>query len=58
MNEALNAKLSEFFGQYAFNRKGPLSVALHITRYAIENGLPIDAEKLKTVSKGQVKGLK
>ena len=57
MNEALYTKLSDFFGQYAFNRKGPLSVALHITRYAIENGLPIDAEKLKTVSKGQVKGL-
>ena len=37
--------------------KGPLCVALIVTRYAQERGLPLDPEKLVTKSGGQVRGL-
>ncbi len=37
--------------------KGKLSVALHITRLAIEKGLPIDSKELITEGKGQLKGI-
>lgn len=57
MNEFLNLRLAEFYDTHNFAGKGSLSVALHVTRYAIEYGLPIDAQLLKTGKKGQVKGL-
>lgn len=57
MNESLNLKLSEFYNVHNFTGKGSLSVALHVTRYAIEVGLPINVDVLKTDKKGQVKGL-
>lgn len=57
MDELLQSKLVNFFNVHTFTGKGPLSVALHVTRYAIECGLPIDAQNLKTDKKGQVKGL-
>lgn len=40
-----------------FSSKGALSVALVITRKAIENGLPLKPEDLVTGAKGQVLGL-
>ncbi len=57
MDETLYTALSEFFNKNHFGGKGPLSVALHVTRHAIEHGLPIDVQALKTIRKGQVKGL-
>ncbi|MEZ4726974.1 MAG: DUF4928 family protein [Caldilineaceae bacterium] len=57
MDERLDAKLSEFATNYGFTVKGSISVALHVTRYAIENGLPIETGSLKTSRRGQVKGL-
>jgi hypothetical protein len=57
MNELLDLKLQEFFKKHRFSGKGPLSVALHVTRYGLETGLPIDAQSLKTDKRGQVKGL-
>lgn len=57
MNQDLNAQLTTFCSAHNFLSKGSLSVALHVTRYAIENGLPVNIDSLKTDKKGQVKGL-
>lgn len=57
MNQTLLSQLIEFYNKHKFNGKGSLSVALHVTRTAIEAGLPLDSRLLKTDKKGQVKGL-
>lgn len=57
MMDVLHSRLDKFRVDSHFIGKGPLSVALHVTRYAIEHGLPISTEDLRTKKKGQVKGL-
>ncbi len=49
--------LHEFAAQNKVVGKGPLCVMLVITRYAITNGLPINADDLLTANGGQVAGL-
>jgi len=56
MNE-LHSKLLEFRDAKGFKGKGQLSVALHITRVAKTQGLPLDAATLRTGKSGQVQGL-
>jgi len=53
MNELLQAYCRE----EDIKGKGQLSVVLHVTRYAIENGLPVDVSQVLAGSEGQVKGL-
>lgn len=53
----LSSRLQSFQNSHKFLNKGPLSVALHITRLARENGLPLSYDDLKTERQGQVKGL-
>lgn len=54
----LTSRLSEFASSHSFlGNKGPLCVALVITRKAIKNGLPLDPAKLVTAAQGQVHGL-
>ena len=55
--ESLQDKLNQFTQTKKFNTKGPLCVALHITRYAKEHSLPLNPEELRTGSGGQVLGL-
>lgn len=55
--ELLQDKLSQFTQTNKFNTKGPLCVALHITRYAKEHSLPLNPDALRTDSDGQVLGL-
>lgn len=58
MLQDLQSQLHEFALSHNFIRsKGPLCVALVITRTAIKNGLPLDASKLVTSAQGQVLGL-
>lgn len=53
----LQSKLFEFRDAKGFKGKGQLSVALHITRVAKNQGLPLDAATLRTEKSGQVQGL-
>jgi len=53
----LEKQLTEFRDTNSVKGKGQLAVVLHITRLAIENGLPIDPETLRTQKEGQVAGL-
>ncbi len=55
--DTLTGRLYSFQAENNYYGKGSLSVALHITRYAIENGLPVDPQLLLTKKNGQVKGL-
>lgn len=58
MNEDLEAKLTAFATEQGFlNEQGPLCVALVVTQYAKDPGLPLDPDALITKSGGQVKGL-
>lgn len=58
MPKDLPSQLHEFASSRKFlGNKGPLCVALVITRTAIKNGLPLDATKLVTAAQGQVLGL-
>ncbi|MDO8412293.1 MAG: DUF4928 family protein [Gallionellaceae bacterium] len=50
-------KLSAFRDENKINGKGALAVVIHISRYAKENGLPLDADALITEGSGQVLGL-
>jgi Domain of unknown function (DUF4928) len=54
---SLDLKLAAFAKERRFRGKGPLSVALHVTRYAIEHGLPLSPDVLVAKKKTQVKGL-
>lgn len=53
----LESLLNEFSEENAMKGKGPLCVALVITREAIRTGLPLNAEDLITEGQGQVAGL-
>lgn len=53
----LNERLAAFAKENRMSGKGPLSVALVVTRHAVRNGLPLDAETLLTDGGGQVAGL-
>jgi hypothetical protein len=53
----LEKALREFRDANSFKSKGQLAVALHITRFAKSQGLPLDAETLVTEKNGQVAGL-
>lgn len=57
MNTDLSRKLKAFREEMKIQGKGALAVVLHISRYAKENGLPIDADALITEGSGQVLGL-
>lgn len=56
-NAEIARKLSAFRDETKINGKGALAVIIHISRYAKENGLPLDADKLITEGSGQVLGL-
>ena len=57
MSTALVESLNEFASERNFKGKGPLCVALVVTRHAREKGLPLDSEGLITEGGGQVLGL-
>ena len=56
-NEELFNSLSNFQKVNSIRGKGALAVVIHISRFAKENGLPLDANKLVTEGAGQVLGL-
>lgn len=58
MSAALHRLLESFASSHEFTgNKGPLCVALVVTRMAVRNGLPLEAAALVTVGQGQVLGL-
>ncbi len=58
MSKDLPKRLQEFASSHKFlAQKGPLCVALVVTRTAIKQGLPLDAKQLVTSAQGQVLGL-
>jgi hypothetical protein len=58
MPKDLPSQLQEFASSHKFlGNKGPLCVALVMTRTAIKHGLPLDAAALVTAAQGQVLGL-
>ena len=57
MPTSLEVALNEFVSDHDFTGKGPLSVALVVTRQAHEEGLPLDSETLVTKGGGQVRRL-
>lgn len=54
---ALSERLAAFAKEKRMNGKGPLCVALVVTRHALRDGLPLDAHKMLTDAGGQVSGL-
>lgn len=54
---SLEKLLSEFRDSHNLKGKGQLCVMLHITRLAVDNGLPLNPETLRTEKEGQVAGL-
>lgn len=50
-------QLEAFRNDKKIKGKGALAVVIHISRYAKENGLPLDADRLITDGSGQVLGL-
>ena len=54
---AITQQLTDFMHSHRMANKGALCVALVVTRYAKNNGLPIVAQELLTGRQGQVKGL-
>lgn len=54
---SLKDRLAAFAKERKMSGKGPLSVALVVTRHAIRNGLELDADELLTDGGGQVAGL-
>jgi len=55
--EWLWQRLKTFGRQHQFRGKGPLAVALVVTKHAQDKGLPLDAAQLLTPGGGQVLGL-
>ncbi|MBU1741320.1 MAG: DUF4928 family protein, partial [Proteobacteria bacterium] len=53
----LDSSLHEFANTNRMKNKGPLCVALFVTRHAKKFGLPLNPEKLVAKSRTQVKGL-
>lgn len=56
-NTEIARKLSAFREETKIKGKGALAVVIHISHYARENGLPLDADALITEGSGQVLGL-
>ena len=56
-NTELTTRLTAFRDEKKIRSKGALAVVIHISRYASENGLPLDANNLITGGSGQVLGL-
>lgn len=56
-SDKLREHLSGFARKHRFRGKGPLCVALVVTRHAKEKGLPLDPAQLLSASGGQVAGL-
>lgn len=54
---SLDARLTAFAKEKRMSGKGPLSVALVVTRHAKKHGLPLDPKSLITEQQGQVSGL-
>lgn len=54
---SLEKALTQFRDENSLKSKGQLAVMLHITRLALESGLPLDPEALRTNKEGQVRGL-
>ncbi|MDX9762541.1 MAG: hypothetical protein ACOX2W_15630 [Desulfomonilia bacterium] len=54
---SFNEKLKEFAQKNRMRGKGPLSVALVVTRHGKKLGMPLDPEALLTEGGGQVMGL-
>lgn len=50
-------RLASFRDDHGMRGKGQLALMLHVTRLALENGLPLDINSLRTEKEGQVKGL-
>ena len=57
MDPALQNALTAFMVEKRFEGKGPLCVALVVTRHAKSAGLPLNANALVTKGGGQVRGL-
>ncbi|MCX6048357.1 MAG: DUF4928 family protein [Chloroflexi bacterium] len=57
MNQELERRLLAYSLEHKLNNKGALSVMLHVTRVARNEGLPLDANSLLTGEEGQVRGL-
>ena len=58
MSAALHRLLESFASSHEFTgNKGPLCVALVVTRMAVRHGLPLEASALVTIGQGQVVGL-
>jgi hypothetical protein len=55
--ESIEDKLAKFVSEKSFRGKGPLCVALVVTRHARDRGLPLDSAQLITEGRGQVAGL-
>jgi len=53
----LFAKLKDFQSEKNVRSKGALAVVVHVSRYALENGLPLEPDSLITEGSGQVLGL-
>ena len=53
----LKEALDKFVSEHEFKGKGPLCVALIVTRHAYDKGMPLDPEALVTQGGGQVLGL-
>ncbi len=56
-NSELATRLKAFQNENSIRGKGALAVVVHISHYAKQNGLPLDAEALITEGSGQVLGL-
>ena len=54
---SLKKVLYKFASDHEFTGRGPLCVALIVTRHAQKNGLPLDPAELVTKGGGQVRGL-
>lgn len=53
----LEKKLADFAKKNKLTTRGPICVALVVTRHAQKLGLPLNPENLLTANRGQVKGL-
>jgi hypothetical protein len=53
----IDIALADFAKENSFSNKGPLCVALVVTRHAAKKGLPLDPDSLLTHSEGQVIGM-
>lgn len=57
MDKNLEILLEEFAKEHRVASKGKLGVVLHVTRMALNKGLPLKPRELRTTGRGQVQGL-